>query len=56
MTYSAEKGRKTRNNKKKEELENVASCGTGACPINNDEDVIWWKYAISLANLAVLLC
>ena len=34
ITYSAEKGRKTRNNKKKEELENVASCGTGACPIN----------------------
>ena len=31
---SAEKGRKTRNNKKKEELENVASCGIGACPIN----------------------
>ena len=34
LRYSAEKGRKIRN-KKKEELKNVASCGTGTCPINN---------------------
>ena len=51
------KSRKTRNKKKKEELKNVASCGTAwGLSDNYDEDVIWPKYAISLANLAALLC